>query len=421
MQITLIRLPVASFKKIDTPFKEDGVRSYIAVVNVKDIAQEFKEWRNLITKDTSTDYSVVEQITETLRESPSSFFLKNRGLVIIANKVVFDNKFNEVKLEIVNKGYDGVIDGKQTLHAIMSFVSTLREHEVRNLDSYVKIEILEGVRRNDIEDITLARNTSSQSNISNLDNLGINQDRIIEAVQQYSYQSQSKSTTKRRSPIERDFGISYSMNDSVFMDSVEYSEPSHSFSDVDVERILPCLMCFDVEYFDNNRHPVMAYKSKASVLEHFRLNNSGGRMEKYNTLLPKILELHDEIYLNLPDAYNKEGGDFDSLAGVTRISNVQQNNSPKLFLADKNVRHHIPKGYIFPILASFRCLVEVKRGSCSWRTDPVKLFHELKLDLARRINEPASIYRDSNRFGEDSMIWGRCYDLVELTILKRKL
>ena len=48
---TLIKLPVASFRKIESPYEDNGARTYVAVVNVKYIPESFEEWRNLSNPD----------------------------------------------------------------------------------------------------------------------------------------------------------------------------------------------------------------------------------------------------------------------------------------------------------------------------------------------------------------------------------
>jgi hypothetical protein len=59
--------------------------------------------------------------------------------------------------------------------------------------------------------------------------------------------------------------------------------------------------------------------NKSQVVEHFRTHRQ--RLQGYLSLLPKILELRDESYARLPEAYNDAEGKFGSLTAVVQIKN----------------------------------------------------------------------------------------------------
>jgi hypothetical protein len=144
-------------------------------------------------------------------------------------------------------------------------------------------------------------------------------------------------------------------------------------------------------------------------------------MSKYVDLLPSILELRDFIYIELPEAYNLSGGKFGGLTGVLELSNKARMNKEELPFTGKESNYRIPNSFIYPILASFRNLVQIKDNKCSWKILPVKFFRELKNDLAIRLGEQAKELRNPNKLGKDSATWGRCYDLVAIEVLKRNL
>ena len=78
--------------------------------------------------------------------------------------------------------------------------------------------------------------------------------------------------------------------------------------DIDIKDILSYLICFEVESFSKESHPIKAYSSKSSLVPYFASN--GDRIKKYIPLLPQILELRDLIYRELPITYNETGGKF---------------------------------------------------------------------------------------------------------------
>ena len=100
MTTKLIRLPVVSFRKVASPYDESGAKTYIAVVNVKDLPEEFEQWRTLNLRDPKTTSGVAKKIFATLEDDPDSFFFRNRGITVIAEKTNFDNQKNVLEIEM---------------------------------------------------------------------------------------------------------------------------------------------------------------------------------------------------------------------------------------------------------------------------------------------------------------------------------
>jgi hypothetical protein len=142
-------------------------------------------------------------------------------------------------------------------------------------------------------------------------------------------------------------------------------------------------------------------------------------MEKFYTLLPTILELRDEVYRELPKAYNLSGGKFGLLNGVIPLE--EKKTSVTLPFSGKTSEYQIPSGFIYPILAAFRNLVKIDDKLAVWKSDPLKMFEELKKELAERVGTQAKEFRNPNKLGKDAATWQLCYYLVQLETLKRKL
>lgn len=391
---TLIKLPVHSFRKIVSPYEEQGKKTYMAVVNVKDIPESFEDWRKLNPRDPKLTSGVAKKISETLKDDPESFFFRNRGITLIAEKVQFDNEKNELDLEMVDQTKNGLLDGGHTFRVLRTFVDGLSEDELSDFNAFVKLEIIEGVQ--DLEsvvDIVEARNTSTQVKQQGIEELKRHYDAIHQVLDGKPYGGR----------------IAYK--------EFELLEDG-SRKDLDIKDILSYLICFDVDSFDNKKHPIKAYSTRSSVVEHFRDNQD--RMLKFVPLLPEILELHDIIYSELPEAYNSQGGKFGKLTGVTRIENTRMEKTHLPFIG-KDSDYRIPSGFIYPILAAFRNIVKCDGNSCSWRTNPMRFFDELKKELAIRVGEQAIEFRNPNKLGKDNATWRMCYDVVELETLRRHI
>ncbi len=391
---TLIKLPVISFRKIASPYDENGASTYVAVVNVKDIPEVFEDWRSLNPRDPKTSSGVAKKISDTLRDDPNSFFFQNRGITFIVERIAFDNQKNIVEMEMTDKAHNGLLDGGHTFRVIRNFVENLQQDELNGFNAYVKIEIIEGISDTDlVAKIVEARNTSTQVKEQSLEELRKSYETIHGVLDKKSYGQR----------------IAYKE-----YELLEDGNPK----DIDIKDILSYLVCFDVEAFDKT-HPIKAYSTKSSVIDHFK--NNKDRMLKYIPLIPIILELRDQIYLDLPEAYNNTGGRFGGFTGVIQTSNKPRMEKVHLPFIEKDSTYRIPNGFIYPILAAFRNLVKIDGNKCEWKTDPIVFSRELMEDLAKIVGKQASGFNNPNKLGKDEATWTMCYQTVELATLRRNL
>ena len=401
-KLTAIRFQVYSFRKQPTPADEKGKGKYSIVVNVADVPAELNEWRALNIRDPKEEIRVPKEIRDSLRDKPSDFYFKNRGLLVLADEVMFDNKTNTVELRFSDPTMNGLADGGHTYRVIRNHVEGLPEEERKEIEAFVAIECLEGFKtREEVVPIIEARNNSTPvQEQSTLELLG-SFDKIKEVLRGKPYASR----------------IFYKQYEEALGDTPK---------DIDIKELLSYLVCFDSEGFDEKTHPVKAYSSRAAVVEHFKANK--GRLEKYIPLLPEILELRDRIYLRLPSVYNrksKKGGDGDEKGGkfgkLKGVNKVERGPNEELIFTGGESEFRIPSGFIYPILASFRNLVRVKDGKCSWKDDPFKFFSDLEEDLITVVGEQALVLKNPNALGKDVATWRLCYAIVENVVLRRHI
>src|SRR3989338_10560503 len=159
---TILKFKVFSFRKQPSPYDTTGKQLYTAVVNVKDVPPELEEWRELNVRDPKENKSVPKEIRESLIDDPENFFFKNRGLLILAQKVKFDNSNGIIELEFSNKNMSGLADGGHTNRVIRRHIDGLPKDELDDFNAYLKIEFLEGFKvREEIVPIIEARNNST--------------------------------------------------------------------------------------------------------------------------------------------------------------------------------------------------------------------------------------------------------------------
>lgn len=391
----LIKFPVVSFRKLPSPYDESGAKTYMAVVNVKEVPETLEEWRKINVRDAKTKSAVSRSIRNTLKDDPNSFFFRNRGITLIVNKVEYDNQKDILELEVSDPYLNGLLDGGHTYSVIREYLEGLSEEELADFSAYIKIEIIEGIT--DVELITNiveARNTSTQ-------------------VKEQSLEEHRKSYEAIHAILDAQ---PYGKN--IAYKEYELGEDGKP-KDIDIKEVLSYLVCFDVESFDNNKHPIKTYSTKASVIQHFK--NNADNMEKYIPLLPVILELRDYIYLKLPEAHKDGGGKFGALKGVIWTGNKPRMEKEHLFFLNEDSEYRIPSGFIYPILAAFRNLIQIKDGKCIWKDDPIKFFESLKIELADTVVKQALEFKNPNKLGKDEATWKLCYSAVEVATLRRGL
>lgn len=390
---TKIVMPVRSFRRIENPFEKDGKRMYLAVIKACDLASEFEEWREINPRDPKTTSGVAQKISSTLREDPESFFFKNRGITILVKTAAFDNENNELAVELADRSIHGLLDGGHTFAVIREAFESLTDEEkttsIMN-EAYVKLEILEGFpSRSEAVEIVGARNASTQVKDQSLDNLLQRFDTIKQVLSSKQYANR----------------IAYK--------ETEFNDEGAK-KDIDIKEILSYLICFDREGFDDSFHPVIAYSSKASVLKY--ADNNYDRLQKYIPILPDILELRDRIYEKMPEAWNRQGGKFG------RIESVGRYNRPVyLPFSGRKTEYSIPSAFIYPVLAAFRSLAQVKNGECSWIMPPIEFFERHQQEIVRRLVDQALVFRNPTKLGKEKTVWQTCYDYIAMEVLKSQL
>jgi hypothetical protein len=188
---------------------------------------------------------------------------------------------------------------------------------------------------------------------------------------------------------------------------------------IDIREVVSYMLCFDIENFSGDDHPISAYTSKKKCLDLYRKEAEKeekgqgiSSFRKLRPLLKKILALRDHIYIRMPEIYREAGGRFGRLRGV-----ISDKETPLYFLPVNNgnfpvSRYAIPSAYLYPILASFRALVKVTPdGTFGWKTDPIKFFdEEIGATLVDLTIAFGTDMRNPNTVGKAKYFWGQLYE-----------
>lgn len=375
----------SSFRKLDDPFENGKSRKYVFYVKVDDVAEGIPMTTN--PRDQKLTSNVAKAITDSLTSNDGYFHLKNRGIVVSAQKVNYNNKTGKVTIYFENTQYHGNIDGGHTYKIVC-------DHKGENLDQYVQFEIMTGVE-DIIENLAEARNTSVQVDEKSMAELAQKFDPIKEALEGMPFY--------RR--------IAFRQNQS----SVD-EETGRNEKMIDAREVVAIINMFNVDKFTGSNHPIQAYSSKAKMLSIYLSDVESYR--KYVNIIPDIFDLYDGIEQEFAKAYNETGGKY----GRKKYSGFKDGNViAKSKFGLHELQYKIPDGIMYPVVAAFRSLVKFNEstGKYEWNSgvNPLKIWDKCKTELASKVMSFASSIGDNpNAVGKDQNVW----DLAYMTVLLNK-
>lgn len=392
--IATFTFPVCSFRNVETPFqKKPGYRNYIAVVDIHDLP-DLSAWRKINVRDPKLTGAVPERIRKSVQANLELFVFMNRGIVLAADSVQFDNRSSKMTLTMRDPNLHGLLDGGHTYNILCEERDSLEEPQ------YVKLEILEGFNQDELPDLVDARNTSNQVRDQSLMELQGEFEKLKRALSACPYS-----------------------------DRIAYKEhevlDDGSAKPIDVREIVAILTCFDRQNFTDRVHPINAYRSKAACLQHFKEHKKD--YEKIYPLAADILELYDEIQIQLPELYNRArgkngevaGGKFGKLTGVTTYKGKRKGH---LLFTNRDTKYGVPSGFVYPVLAAFRAILDDNDGRYIWGKGlkPIKLLSgSLGETLADTIGNFALDARNPSKTGKSPLVWQACYQAAQVISLTR--
>lgn len=371
-----------SFRRLDDPFVNGKSVKYVFYVKVDDVAEGIPMATN--PREQKLTSGVATAIKESLESNDGYFHLKNRGIVLSAETVNFNNKTNEVTINFSDNLYHGNIDGGHTYKIIC-------EHKGDKLNQYVQFEVMTGVE-NIIEQLAEARNTSVQVDEKSMAELANKFEPIKEAIDGMPFYKR----------------IAFKQNQI-------YTDPTtgKKMKMIDAREIVAIASMFNIDKYTDKNHPIQAYSSKAKMLEYYLDNPEFYR--KYVNVLPDIFDLYEAIEQEFPDAYNSTGGKYGRKA-YSGYKNNEVISKTKFGMHD--LYYKVPDGFMYPVVAAFRSLLVLNPSTDRYEwinnVNPLDVWSRVKADLAYKLMSFASSIGDNpNAVGKDFNIW----DLAYMTVL----
>ena len=388
-----IKFKVFALRTINSPYRredQDEVTHetiYYLLVDMNELPDNIP--MDVNPRQPKMNTSIARSLLNAVIEPETDFYINNRGIVIAAKALMFNNVTSEVTIDIGNQedGVDkysyGILDGGHTYTAIMMKRGELS----RDIKKYVRIEVITNVHN--ITRLSDARNTSLQVSDIALFNLDDKFEEIKSIVKDQPYADK----------------IAYKDNE---------DKPIH------ISELLRLIYAFDIDkYPDDNSAPVQSYSGKAQVFKRYKQAYDTPLYRALIAQIPQFVRLYDAIENNIPAKYKE----YKTLMGQQHrfgnVRGIEKKPCKSDFLGTSN-SYTISSGYIYPIFGAFRSLIrfDAQTGSIEWLFDPLSIWDDIGASLVQNTFETNT---NPQLAGKDKQLWLSNYRIVETQSLRRLL
>lgn len=385
--MSTLRFLTKQFRSLPSPTGSSKVGVFYAPALT--MPRELWDWREVNPREVNRRSGVYKAIVQTLTQDPERFHERNRGITVVADELVYDDKRQEVVLHLSDKQAHGCVDGAHTLDAILE----TQKQPPESWPAHVFVKAVIGVEADQIAEIAGGLNTSQQVDLKSLENLREHFEQLQHAIADQPYADQ----------------VAYKMNE---------DKP------IDVRELLYYLAVFDCSVYDEKRHPVALFGRKEGIVRRFaeQAATRPGAGDSFSVLIkraPEILRLRDLIEKK---ALALAVGRYNTGKGMRVRSETNKGNM--LPFLNETVNGKIPLGWIMPVLAGFRANVRwnVPKGSFSWI---VPIDELVDMSIEQLILGIKDVHEQENSrpeyVGRNSISWRMSYNTVSSQILEWEL
>lgn len=375
-----IKLKARSFKKMEDPIdRKGGHVKYVCYAKANTIPDEILDWMETNPRQQNMKTTVAQNIINSLKIN-ENFHELNRGIVLSADEVNYDNKEELVKIVLNDVSIHGDIDGGHTLRAIID----LKNKGDLPEDRYVFFEIFTGI--DSPVELASARNISNQVDLKSIQELEKNFEIIKEAVKDTEFANK----------------ISYKMYE---------QDENNVKKTVDVREIIAILMMFFQNVYPcinedgtlNETQPVKCYTGKEATLKKFV---DIGKEERETTLknmkniISDIFNIWDQVETNFNEYAKDVGRRYLNRNYAKYQKDMVQSIS---LVSQKPMDYVVPRGLIYPIVGAFRALIRIDEDTKQyyWVKDPKLVLDRLGgrlvgIVLDEKTDSPEYIGKSSN-------------------------
>ncbi len=440
-KVLTLRVHAAGFKPHPNPYKdsEDKSEQYsFKLLANGDLPDAFgptfmDDWMKVNPREQRLTGPIMNAIEETWRGNAAEFFRVNRGLVVCAESVKYDNETGIVELVFSDSKKHGVVDGGHTLRKIVADLIPATYGPTTNGDGGVDLEE-ESDELDRTEDIDgVIEQEEPEQIVDRYVNVEV---WIGLTLEQVALLSQARNTSRTVPPyaimaIKGEFDTlktAIGAKNKVFAEKIvafkpnEHVEGLDEFKPVSVLELLQLLMAMDIGHSDANNHPIEAYKNKAFAARFYSERNS--EYTKMFPLLGDFFALYDKVRQIVPVAYdaaNTRPRRWNKvLAGPGQpVDNREVEPLYYLDPSGETKALRAPNAVFFPMFSAFRAYLRDVDGKYQWwdgtsPTDwPDEEFEGACQRLALKMAKAVKGKTDKlTQVGRDEQVWAACYETL---------
>jgi len=381
---TKIEMKVHSFRKLPSPYTDGKVNSDVQMMMILVKANEIPAEISTDTnpRDQNMRTKVAKRIQDGLITDNNAFYILNRGILISAKDVIFNNVNSTVTLDLGdNSNIYGIVDGGHTYRTIID-----NKEKIKDSDQYVRLEVITGIE-NIFEDVAAARNTSVPVS-----------DTAIAELKEYF-----------------DKIVKDSIKDQPYADKIAFKENSEE--PIELADILTLMFMYNIKKFPSkDTMPVQAYSSKAMTIKDYLGNyeefkdSINNPYYKMKPVIIDIIKIADTIETEMGAKYREKlpNGAYGSITGVDNTPGISK------FL-NRTTSYKTSKGLMYPIIGAFRALLEEDKdsGFYKWKVDPFDIWNKTGATLVQdTIERSRSFKNNPQSAGKDVGLWRQNYQTV---------
>lgn len=390
----VLKFKVSSFRKIPNPYYvlKEGDKEpemYIIICDIHDVPENIP--MNTNPREQNLKTNVAKKIKESLLDPARlDFYLLNRGLLLSAETVSYDNTNNIVSISFTDTDVHGNVDGGHTYSIIKQ-----NRNSIDREQQFVKMEVLTNVE-SIFESLAAARNTSVQ------------------------VKDKSIAELEKRFELIKD-----AFRTESFYNEISYKENQNKRIDVSV--LLAILNLFNIDrYQDMRNYPINSYSSNKQCVDIY-INESKNNEEdenrnpyvKMKPIMVDIIKLYDMLESNMAKYYRGEDNGIKKYGAITGVV-TRKPSKPKFKskFYQTEMEYISPNGFIYPVLGAFRALVYEEDGEYKWKKKPIEVLEKIgSLLVGNTVNMSRSLGNNPNATGKNTNLWQVLYMTVKMEIM----
>jgi len=329
---------------------------------------------------------------ETVESDPSSFHLKNRGIIYRCDKFEYDNSKRALRVTVPDMSPEqlaelendepkfGIADGGHTFEVIQQTIgrkNELLEREGGWREPFVRVHFLAGnASEVELDQVVEALNVSSQ-------------------VQQYTLDEYQNKFDELKEALKKS---GFDVNLIAFRENEE--------KEWDIREIIQRMACFLKDRWKSTQ-PASMYRSKGKALDLFTNESTRDEFRKLYDVVGDIITLPEFIQSEFSRGDSVKGRKFGKLRAVKALKTTWTRPG-----TEYPTDHEMDLAASLPIAAAFRELLELKGDRYYWRADYKKVFSLAAEELYKALLNKLRTAKAVNALGADTEYWTQASNIV---------